>query len=290
MIFLPFLISFVLMGCSSSDNQGEELVLGDGYDEKPGDVFTTSFALSAVLSNGQSLENSSTDVKTYTLVTAIPSKYGYSNAISGPYLLESTNEDGILDGLEYMTESGDFIIDDDMDYFTNIEYTTESGNEEPENIYIGDKFSFSQNSTLFDSQSGIDSGYEITSINFSVLKEEQVTVPAGSFNAVKIGYSISSTTSTNNIIDTISGTGYGWFDTTNGFMLKLIIENGNMSLGEQNVTATFSAETILQSYSIAQSNSINKTTIVRKAKFLQSIDIKPSFILQSFKQGIQKMH
>ena len=177
-----------------------------------------------------------------------------------------------------------------MSYFSSIEYTTESGSEEPENIYIGDKFSFNQNSILFNSQSGVEIGYEITEINLSVLREEQITVPAGSFNAVKIGYSISSTISKNNILYTLSGTGYGWFDTTNGFMLKLIIKNGNISLGEQNVTATFSAETILQSYLIAQSSSKNKAITVQKAKFLQPIDIKPRFILQSVKQGIQKLH
>lgn len=292
-VMLPILFGIVLSGCggsSGSDNQGEELVLGDGYDEKPGDVFTTSFAIDATFSNGQSSASSSIQVKTYSQVSIIPSKYGYSLSTNGPFLLETTKEDGVLDGLKYMNESGNFIIDDGLDSFSSVEYTTKSGSEEPENIYIGDNFSFNQNSTLFNSQSGAEVGYEITDINFSVLKEEQITVPAGSFNAVKIGYRFSSTISENNILNTLSGTGYGWFDTTNGFMLKLITENGNISLGKQNVTATYSDETILQSYLIAQSSSKNKAIIVKKAKLLQPIDIKSSFILQSFKQGIQKLH
>jgi hypothetical protein len=293
-------ILFVILGATSllagcgggggSDNQGAELVLGDGYDEKAGDVFTTSFTLDATFSNGQSGRNSFTAVKTYSQVSIIPSKYGYSLSKNGPFLLETTDEDGVLDGLEYMTESGRFIIDDDLDYFTSVEYTTESGSEEPENIYIGDKFSFIQNSTLFDSQSGVDAGYEITNIDFSVLREEQVTVPAGSFNAVKIGYSISSTISKNNIVDTVSGTGSGWFDTTNGFMLKLIIEDGNMTLSEQNVTASFSAETILQSYSISQNKPSKISLGTSASKTLSLIDINPLLIFHNLKKSIQKVH
>ncbi|MBL4888957.1 MAG: hypothetical protein JKX97_02910, partial [Candidatus Lindowbacteria bacterium] len=34
----------------------------------------------------------------------------------------------------------------------------------------------------------------------------------------------SSTTSTNNVIDTFSGVGYAWFDTTNGLLLKIMMD------------------------------------------------------------------
>jgi len=94
------------------DSDNQELVLGEGYDEKVGDIFTTSFTINAAYSNGQTAKISSVNIKTYSQVNEIPSKYGYSNSISGPYLLESTKEDGVLDGLEYMTNSGRSIIDD----------------------------------------------------------------------------------------------------------------------------------------------------------------------------------
>ncbi len=289
-IHLSVLFSIILSGCGGSSDtseQGTEIVLGDGYDEKPGDVFTTSSTVNAVYSNGQTAEIISTDVKTYTQVNEIPAKYGYSNSISGPYLLETTQEDGVLDGLEYMTQSGDFIIDDDLDYFSSIEFTTQSGSEEPENIHIGDQFSFIQNSTLFDSHSGVEAGFEITNIDFSVLKQEQVAVSAGSFNAVKISYSISSTKSENNIVDTSSGTGHGWFDTTNGFMLKLVINDGNMTLNEHNLTASFSAETVLQGYSISQNRSRKNSQINPVNKVSLFIGVKPYFIFQNLKYRFQ---
>jgi hypothetical protein len=289
-----YLILFVLIliqGCGGggdSDSANQILVLGEGYDEKPGDVFTTSLTMSITYSNGQTAEVNSVSVETYSQVDEIPLKYNYSNAISGPYLLETTNEDGVLDGLEYMTLSGDSIIDDDLDYYTSAEYTTESGSEEPENIYIGDKFSFYQNSTLFNSQTGIEAGYKIINMEFTVLSEEIITVPAGEFNAAKIGYSISETWSENNIIDTSSGTGYGWFDTTNGYMLKMTAD-GDMTLNEYAVTASFSAEIILLSYFISPNEVSNMTARIIPINTLSNIEINADIIFFGLIKGIRNI-
>lgn len=274
MKYVTVLVLFVvvLFGCggsgSDSENHNSALVLGEGYNEKSGDRFITSLAMNAVYSDGQTAEINSVSEYIFSSTTEIPEKYGYSNAISGPYLLETKNEDGILDGLDYKTPSGNSIIDDGLDYYTSIEYTTENGSEDPENIYIGDNYSFSQNSTLFNSISGDEAGYEITNMELSVLSEEQITVPAGEFNAVKIGFSISETTSRNNIIDTLTGTGYGWYDTTNVFMLKMAFD-GDMTLNEHGVTASFSAETILQNYYLSAKKGSGKAvkTLSNKSIF-----------------------
>lgn len=281
-------LSFTGCGGSGSDTPSQILVLGEGYDEKAGDSFTTSLSMSATYSNGQTAEINSVSVSTYSQVDEIPAKYNYSNAVSGPYLLETTNKDGVLDELEYMTLSGEFIIEDELDYFTNVEYTTESGSDEPENIYIGDKFSFYQNSTMFNSQTGIEAGYKIVNMEFTVLSEEVIAVPSGEFNAAKIGYSISETWSENNIVDTLSATGYGWFDTANGYMLKMTAD-GDMTLNEHALTATFSSEIILQSFFISPSMASNMAARIMPIKTLSNTEIKVDLIFFGLKKGISNI-
>ena len=286
-ILIPLLLAVVLSGCGGSggDSTNQILVIGEGYDEKPGDVFTTALSMSITYSNDQTAEINSVSVKTYSQVDEIPLKYNYSNAISGPYLLETTNEDGVLDGLEYMTLSGNSIIDDDLDYFTNVEYTTESGSEDPENIYIGDKYSFNENATLFNSQTGLEAGYKIIKMEFTVLSEEVVSVPAGEFNTAKIGYSISETWSKNNVIDTLSGTGYGWFDTTNSYMIKMTAD-GDMTLNEYSLTASFSSEILLQSYFISPSVVSNTAARIIPINTVPNAEINADLIFFGLKKGI----
>ena len=291
-IFTILLTLLSLAGCGGSDggSSSQILVLGESYDEKAGDIFTTSLTMSATYSNGQTAEFNSVSVKKYSQVDEIPSKYNYSNAISGPYLLETTNEDGVLDGLEYMTLSGGSIIDDDLDYFTNVEYTSisGSGSGDPENIYIGDKFSFYKNATLFDSQTGIEAGYKIINMELTVLSEEIITVPAGEFNAVKIGYNISETRSENNIIDTLSCTGFGWFGTTNGYMLKMTLD-GDMTLNEYALTASFSSETILQSYFISPGIVSNAAARIMPINTLSNTKINADIIFVGLIKGIRNI-
>ena len=126
-------------------------------------------------------------------------------------------------------------------------------------------------------------------MEFSVLSEEKVTIPAGEYNAVKIGYNISGTTSKNDVIDTLSATGYGWFDTTNGYMLKMTVDDGEMTLGEFNLTASFSSKIVLQSYFISK-NEVSSQMVgvqTRKASTLPNSDIKIGSIILGLKKGVR---
>ena len=125
-------------------------------------------------------------------------------------------------------------------------------------------------------------------MEFTVLSEEVVTVPAGVFNAVKIGYSISETRSENNIIDTLSGTGYGWFDTTNGYMLKMTID-GDMTLNEHDLTALFISETILQSYFISPNEVSVLAARIIPIITLSNSEIKTDIIFLGLKKGIRNI-
>jgi hypothetical protein len=286
-----FSLVIVLYGCggSGSDSASPILVLGDTYDEKAGDIFTTTTTMNINYSDGQVANVTSVDVSTYSQVDAIPSNYNYSNAISGPYLLETKHDDGVLDGLEYMTLSGDTIIDDDLEFYRNVEYTTESGVEEPENIYIGDKFSLYRNAILFDTQTNVEAGYEITNMDFTVISQEMVSVPAGTFNAVKISFSSTATVSKNNNVDTVSGTGYGWFDSESGYMLKMTMD-ADMTLGEQNISASITAETVLESYFISPSTASGIVVETTPLDTVTNSGIKPNTVLSALVNSIRNVH
>ena len=267
---LFLLIPIVLIGCVDDEDTDNEpknkdtaLILEESYNEKPGDIFTTTSNMHVTYSNEVSLELNSTEVITYTLVDEIPDIYNFPNSKNGPYLLETDKEDGELDGLEYITTSGDTLIEDDLDYFSTSEYTTKNGTDEPKSINIGDTFSYNENSTLFSSQTGIEAGYKILNGDLTVLNQEKLTVPAGTFDAVKLGFSIAQTTSEEDVINTMTGTGFGWFDTTNGFMLKMTM-NLSMNLGAYDLTAEASSVTELQNYFISSNNTLNKTNSFSK--------------------------
>ena len=286
-VALPLSLVLVIAGCGGSDSDSE-IVLGETYDEKPGDVFISSLVFDGAYSNGHTYKNNFVYVETYSLTSEIPSKYGYSNSIGGPYLLKTINEGGVLDSLEYKAASGESIIDDALDYYTNIEYRNSTGDEDPENVSIGDKFNFYENAVLFDSQTGSDIGYMITDINFSFLNAEMITVPAGEFSAVKIEYSISETTTKNSITDVYNGTGYLWLDVDNGNSLQLIQE-GDMTLNEYGLTVTFTAKRTLDSYYISPNEGAKNSAEAKIREVPSSINLNVAVIFNSVKKSILKI-
>ena len=107
---------------------------------------------------------------------------------------------------------------------------------------------------------------------------------------MKISYSISTTKSENDIVNTLSGSGYGWFDTTNGFMLKLVIENGNMTLGEHNITASFSAETVLHNYSVSQTSSTKRSKVYTVNNLTSLAGIKPLIVFRNLNKSTKILY
>jgi hypothetical protein len=285
LVITPLFV-FSIVGCgessSGSDIPTQVVLLEDSYDEKEGDIFTTSMSTNVLYSNGQTANKSSTRVETYSEVNEIPASYNYSNQIAAPYLLKTTTIDGELSGLDYMTLSGSSIIDDDLEYYSNIDYSTESGSEEPENINEGDSFSFYQNNELFKTLDGVEDGYEITNTDFTVLSTELLTVPAGKFDSIKIEYSMSQTKSENNVIDTFTGSGYAWFDTSEGYLLQITLD-GNITLNSLNLTATFDSTISLEDYVISGQQ------VSTKALSFNTKDVKidKGVMYSSFKRGIR---
>ena len=283
-IVMPLSLVLVLVGCGGSDSSSS-IVLGETYDEKDGDVFTMSYVLDVIYSNDQTFKDNFENVETYLQVSEIPSKYGYSNSITGPYLLKVTQNDGVIDMLDYMSNSGESIIDDDLDYYTNIEYTTSTGIEEPENVSIGDKFNYNQNSILFDSQTGAEAGYEIIDVQLSIINTEPISIPAGDFNAVKMNYSFLYTTSINNVVDTFTSTGYMMIDTAKGYLLQMILE-GEMTLNELDLTAILTSKVTLKNYYISP-NVTGKNGEIRNSKdTLSNLDLDTDVLFEALTMNI----
>lgn len=284
---VPLSLVLALVGCGGSDS-GSEIVLGETYDEKPGDIFISSLVFDGTYSDGLTYKDTFVYVETYSQTSEIPSKYGYSNSIGGPYLLKMTNEGGVLDSLEYMTASGESIIDDDLEYYTNIEYRNSTGVEELENISIGDKFDFYENAMLFDSQTGSEIGYMITDMHLSILNTEMITVPAGEFSAVKVEYSISETTSKNSITDAYNGAGYLWVDVDNGNWLQMIQE-GDMTLNEYGLTVIFTAKQTLDSYYISPTVTSKNRVITNSKNTLSNLDLNTDILFQTLTRNIHNI-
>lgn len=252
------LLTIATLGCTNSDNkeqtqENSTIVLGEHYREKTGDQYTISSTTNISYSNGQSENRDSTDVIAYSTINEIPSKYGYSNAISAPYILRTITKDGVIDGIEYQTASGDTLIDDYLIYYQNIEYTIQNGSEDLGNLSIDDEFTAHKNATLFNPQSGEEYGYIIYNVDFAVLNEEEITVPAGTFNSVKVEFRKSGTLSVNDVTDTFSLTGHIWIDTNKSITLK-VYNDAYITLNKDNLTAEFTSEDVLTSYIISQDN------------------------------------
>ena len=283
---LALLFPFLLAGCGGGGGGNKEIVLSKAYQEQAGDVFVTYTTMNFTR-DGESSEIDGTRVRNYSRVDSIPSKYNYSQSANGPFILETTSEDGFLDAFEYIDMLGTTIIDDDLSEFTNIEYSNSTGSRDPENVFIGDEFSFHGNETLFSSISGDEVGYEVSSSSITALNEEQLTVPSGVFNAVRFRYNIDITTSINDVIETVSGSGYMWYGTEDGFMLKLEVKNGTMTRDDLDLTVTFFAETVLQSYTLAGTENAKHHIVsaVRAKQF--SLNLNPNEVFDQIHANLK---
>jgi len=266
--YLVLVIIILLHSCGGSSGDNDPLFtsgngekVGEEYDEKPGDEFTYIVTTDFEFSTGLSTKNSYVDVSTYSQLAEIPSKYNYSGSVSGPYLLETQVSDGELDRLVYNTLTGQELVNDSLDIYTSTDYSTRSGDEEEKEFRIDDHLSFTVNNTLFDSSTGEEIGYEITEEVFDVLLVETITIPAGTFEAVKIKGKITETRSESGVEDVFTADGYLWYDINSGFDLKTeATGSGSLNILSKGLTATISINAELQSFSLAIKNKVEFTS------------------------------
>jgi hypothetical protein len=142
-------------------------------------------------------------------VLTIPSKYGYSGTISGPYTLETMTSNGSDKGFTYYGSSHS-IITDDSTVFTNIDHTDSTGVIPPD-WTVGTVYTESTIEDLFNSTSGSKVGTRTTEHTLKALGVENVTVPAGTFKAAKTQESTTRTITVGSITDTITTTSLSWY-------------------------------------------------------------------------------
>lgn len=290
-IWFVTILSLTVIGCSSGGGGGESSSVSGcsspdvtSYFDTPGDILSYRDTFDATYSNG-SRATAVFEIKhNYGEVSSIPAKYSYSGDIAGPYTLNVKTEDCEIDGFVYESSLGDDIIDDDLTTFKTIDAQTKTGSSEPADIAsiaLGDEYTFSEDSALFDSGSGLQVGNEVSNGTLVVLSFEEVTVPAGTYNAVKISFNSSGSTTLDGITDTANATGFGWFSVDQGLLLKLDLTL-DLTLTESGLTANATSERVLTGYDSA----IGKSAQLAVSAVSSDITLPSKLLINSIKQSL----
>ena len=175
----------------------------------------------------------------YQQVDSIPSKYVYSGTIAGPYTLETISPEAGNPTLIYMS-SEETIISDDSSFFTSIDYTPSKSSSLPTDMVVGTKYSFSSTEDLLISDSslgtvGTQVGTKTSEWSITVIGVENVTVPAGTYAALKTQDSSTVTyTMDSGTTQTTTSSGNTWFGNSTGTVQKVstnttVISDGTSS-------------------------------------------------------------
>jgi len=179
-------------------------------------------------------------IYSYGSVDSIPSKYGYSGTIAGPYTLETISPVGKNQTFIYMS-SGETIISDDSSFFTSFAHSTFTGGSLPPDMVMNKEYSFSSTEDLFISDSSLGTvgtkvGTKTSEWSITVIGVENVTVPAGTYEALKtedsstVIYTIDSVAT-----QTTASSGNTWFGKGIGTVKKV---SNNTSTYSDNTTTT----------------------------------------------------
>jgi len=239
----------------------EKKLLSDPYYEKPGDIFTWESNVTLHYSN--SFTDTTTMVKTshYSQTDEIPQKYNYSNETKPPYLKVSETEDNIEQRIIYADRFNIPIIDDDLEHFTSSDFTSYEGIAKPRDANPGDTFNYWENSDLFDSVNGLQVGYRTTELALALQEPVTLEVPAGTYQAVPVTMTLNITTEIDGILDTDSSTGTLWLEQDNGVLLRMVITEGVVTFTALGLTADYTLEWVLQSYTRADTSVANAVSL-----------------------------
>ncbi len=273
-------------GGNDSNNGNNNQINLTSRQDQAGDSYTYSTSMEVTYSNGQTASLSHTDVNTISQVNTIPSKYSYSGTISGPYLLDTGTEDGIIDSFEYSTIDGTEIIDDNLETFTRIDDTTVTGSGDPDNVSIGDTFIYSENAKLFDTINGTQVGTRLIQADFIVEKTEQISIGANTYNCVKINFQMDETLTKNSITDTFNSTGSSWFELTSGVMIRIAI-NMSGTVNRYGLTFIATSSTELQNYNLVQTSSAKSAMSVSTGNI--SLDTISKAIINEFNTSLSNL-
>ncbi len=249
-VLIPLLVLCLLsLNSCFQYHDPEKKLLSDIYYEQPGDVFSWSSSVVLAYANGSTESIATVNTNQYSQVDVIPATYAYSNSVNGPYLFTAKSKDGVDAGVIYANHLNVPIIEDDLTHFTNSDHLSYEGTAKPREVSLGDTFRYDENAVLFATQNGRDVGQRSTALSMMIADTESVMTPAGTFNAVRIAFDLTITTSVNGVDETDSSSGDMWLERDNGVLLRMLIPNGTTTLTAQGLSTTYTLEWLLQSYS-----------------------------------------
>jgi hypothetical protein len=185
LLFLSVIIWITLSACGggggTSDTGTDSISSNDYTNQDIAKVYTFKETVEDT-TNGKDTQSEYTISYSYAQVATIPSEYGYSGTISGPYILETIKLNDVDKVLTYLSSSS-VIISDDSTVFTNIDNSSSTG-VIPSDWTVGTIYSTSSTEDLFNSTNGLKVGTQTTEYTLKALGKENVTVTAGTFEAV----------------------------------------------------------------------------------------------------------
>ena len=172
--------------------------------------------------------------------TDIPDQYNYE-ALDGlegnPHILETVTRGNDLSsctdttGLIYYTPEGEEIIDDQrysteppVWLFTNVDYSTVTGDEEPESVVAGQEYESTIEEILFDhSDPPVEVGARTITTSITPLDIVSVSVLGSTYEALRIATESFSEETIGESTTTLTGSGTMWFGRDTG-LVKIQME------------------------------------------------------------------
>jgi hypothetical protein len=224
---LSTLIGIVLMTCGCGGGGGgggtkvteNDILYSTDYTNR--DINKVYTFNETVLDTTDGKNSTTTHTLTYRYAqeTEIPDKYGYSGTIAGPYSVEIINVDG-EDLISTYISSNSIIISDDSTFFTSIDDSSSTGTIPPD-WTVGTVYSKSSTEDLFYTPTGVNVGTKETEYTLKALGKENITVAAGTFEAIKTEESSIITITTSSSTEVIHSTWSFWYGKGCGIVKKV---------------------------------------------------------------------
>lgn len=251
---LSILIGIILFACGGggggTSGGGAETIYSPDYLSDDMNKTYTFTETEVDTIGGQQSSQTSTLVYSYepTPIATIPSQYGYSGAIAGPYSIETLTINGTPNTVTYKSPAGNAVISDNFSIFTSNEpvHTTLTGNV-PSDWIVGEEYSQSSTEDLLNSDPdqgifGEKLGSMTTEYTIKVLGVENVTVTAGIYETIKTLESFTCTFTLNSQTKTSDTSATSWYGKGTGLVKK--VSNSTIVYSNGTVTNTVTDELI----------------------------------------------
>ncbi|HVN72276.1 MAG TPA: hypothetical protein VMU10_09690, partial [Desulfomonilia bacterium] len=179
---------------------------------------------------GNPTPNTSTLTYSYNTAQTIDSKYEYKGTVAGPFLVESVYANGTLSAITYSSFGTPIIYDDTSSFINYDSQTTSTSGSLPPDWTIGTEYTYSiladlLNSDLSKGTIGVKIGTKDTESTLKALSMESITVPAGTYQAIKTYETQVYTITTSSGTTTIDSTITSWYGNKKAGLVKSITDN-----------------------------------------------------------------